>query len=187
MDVYGHGDVTITFFVFTIKGETTTEESSTVNGDSIQLLESLDEMVSSFFADVFDTEVVDHKGEKYIFGRMLPKGRGSCDRGLAKLGKVDLDPIVCNMAELFQGWHAFADIQVHPSVGCELAEVVLGYDFFRNYIRADLHILIALYKSIVIYFLNIQSEETGTGGGDGAIQKALSRRQSGPVGCCVAR
>ena len=86
-------------------------------------------MVSSFFADVFDTEVVDHNGEKVIFGGMLPKGRGLPDRGVVKLGKVDLDPIVFNAAGLFQALHAFADIQLHPSVGCELVEVVLG-NFF---------------------------------------------------------
>ena len=81
---------------------------------------------------------------------MLPKGRGSRDRGVAKLGKMDLGPIVCNTAVLFEAWNAFADLQVHPYVGCGLAEVVLGDDFFRQYVQADLHILIARHKSIVI-------------------------------------
>ena len=40
---------------------------------------------------------------------------------------------------------------------------------------------------IVIKHFNIRSEETGRGGGDGAVQKALSSRQAGAVGCCVAR
>ena len=118
---------------------------------------------------------------------MLPKKMGSRDRGVAKLGKVDLEPIICNAAGLFQAWHNFADLQVHPSVGCELAEVVLGNDLFKKYVQAYLNILIARHRSIVIIFFNIQSEETGTGGGYGAIQKALSRRQSSAVGCCVAR
>ena len=65
---------------------------------------------------------------------MLPKGRGSRDRAVAKLGKVDLEPIICNSAGLFQAWHDFADLQVHPSVGCELAEDVLGGNFFRKYV-----------------------------------------------------
>ena len=67
-----------------------------------------------------------------------------------------------------------------------MAEVVLGDDLFRNYVQDDLHILIARHRSIVIKKLNIQSEETGTGGRDGAIQKALSSRQAGAVGFCVA-
>ena len=60
LNVCGHGDVTSLFLVVPIKGENTIEGASTVNGDGIQLLESLDEMVRSFFADVFDTEVVYH-------------------------------------------------------------------------------------------------------------------------------
>ena len=50
---------------------------------------------------------------------------------------------------VFQAWHAFADIQVHPSVGCELAEVLLGNTVFRNYVQADLHIFILRHRGIV--------------------------------------
>ena len=68
-----------------------------------------------------------------------------------------------------------------------MAEVVLGDYLFRKYVQADLHIIIARHRSIVIIVLNIQSEETGKRVGDGGIRKALSRRQDGAVGCCVAR
>ena len=78
---------------------------------------------------------------------MLPKGRGSINEGVAKLGKVNLEPIIYNEAGLFQAWNAFADIQVHPSVGCELAEVVLGNDFCRKYVRL---IFIYSYRAIGI-------------------------------------
>ena len=64
---------------------------------------------------------------------MLPTGRGSSDGGVAKLGQVDLEPIIRNATSLFQAWHAFADIQVDPSVGCKLEEVVPGNDFSREY------------------------------------------------------
>ena len=67
-------------------------------------------MVSSFFADLFDTKFVDHEREEYIFGGMLPKGRVSSGGGLSKLGKVDLEPIICNADGLFQAWCVFADL-----------------------------------------------------------------------------
>ena len=73
-------------------------------------------MVRRVFADVLDTEIVEQKGEADVFGGMLPKGRGSSDWGVAKLGKVYLDPIVRDAAGLFQAWHAFADLQVYPPV-----------------------------------------------------------------------
>ena len=87
-------------------------------------------MVLRVLADVLDTEIFDHKGEADVFGGMLPKGRGSSDGGVAKLGKVYLEPIVCNAAGIFQAWNAFADLHVYPSVRCKLEEVVLGDDFF---------------------------------------------------------
>ena len=63
-----------------------------------------------FLADVLDTKIVDHKGEADVFGGMIPKGRGSIDWGVAKLGNVYIEPIVRNAAGLFQAWHAFADL-----------------------------------------------------------------------------
>ena len=94
-------------------------------------------MVRRVLADVLDTKIIDHKGEADVFGGMLPKGRGSSGGGVAKLGKVDLEPIVCNAAGLFQACYAFEDLQVYPSGTCELEEVVLGDDFFRDYRQAD--------------------------------------------------
>ena len=67
-------------------------------------------MVRRVLADVLDTEIFDHKVEADVFGGMLPQGRVSSDGGVAKLGKVYLEPIVCDTAGLFQAWHAFADL-----------------------------------------------------------------------------
>ena len=67
-------------------------------------------MVRRVLSNVFDTKIADHKGEVDIFGDMLPKGGGPSNRGLAKLCKVYLEPIVCNADGLFQAWHAFADL-----------------------------------------------------------------------------
>ena len=103
-------------------------------------------MVRHVLADVLDTKIVDHKGEKDVFGGTLPKGRGPSDRGVSKLCKVYLEPIVRNAAGLFQAWHAFADLQVYPSVGCELEEVVPGDYFFSEYRQDDFHILILPHR-----------------------------------------
>ena len=69
-------------------------------------------MVRRVLADVIDTEIFNHNGEADVFGGMLPKGRGSSDGGVDKLGKVYLEPIFRNADGLFQAWHAFADLQV---------------------------------------------------------------------------
>ena len=133
-------------------------------------------MVRRVLADVLDTEIVDHKGEADVFGGMLPKGRGSSNRVVAKLGKVYLEPIVSDAAGLFQTWHAFADLQVYLSVRCKLEEVVLGDDFLREYCQADLHILVTPHGGVVLKILYVKSDEAGTGGGDCAVQDTFGRR-----------
>ena len=132
-------------------------------------------MVHRVLANVLDTKIVDQKGEADVLGGMCPKGRGLSDRGVAKLAKVYLEPIVCNAAGLFQAWHAFADLQVYPYVRCKLKEVVLGDDLFREYCQADFHILVSPHGGIVNKNINVKSDEAGTGGGDGAVQKVFSR------------
>ena len=73
-------------------------------------------MVCCVLVDMLDTEIVDYKGESDVFSGMFPKGRGPNDRGVAKLCKVYIEPIIRDAAGLFQAWHAFADLQVYPSV-----------------------------------------------------------------------
>ena len=175
LDVCGHGDVTNALIVFPVNGETAIEGSSTVDGYGIEILDLLDEMVRRVFNNVLDTKIVNHKGKADVFGGMLPKGRVSSDGGVAKLGKVDNEPIVCNAISLFQALHAFVDLQVYPSVGCELKEVVLGCDLLWEYRQDVFHILVTPHGGIVIKILNIQSDEAGNRGGDGAFQKAFSR------------
>ena len=153
LDVCRHGDITYALVVVPVNGETAIEGFGPVNGYSIYLLERLDEMVCRVLANVLDTKIVDHKEEAYVFGGMLHKGRGSSNGGVAKIGKVDLEPIVRNAAGLFQAWHSFADLQVHPYVRCELDEVVLGYDLFRKYRQAYFHILVTPHGGVVIKIL----------------------------------
>ena len=69
----------------------------------------------------------------------------------------------------------FTDLQLYPSVGCELEEVVLGDDFLREYRQADFHILVTPRGGVVIKILNAKSDEVGTGGGDCAVQDSFGR------------
>ena len=134
-------------------------------------------MVRHVLADVLDTEIVDHKGEGDVFSGMFTKGRCPSDKGVAKLCKVYLEPIIRNVASLFQAWHAFADLQVYPSVRCKLEEVVLGDDFLREYCQADLHILVTPHGGVVIKILYVKSDEAGTGGGDCAVRDTMGGSQ----------
>ena len=87
-----------------------------------------------------------------------------------------LEPIVRDAAGLFQAWHAFADLQIYPSIQCKLEEVVLGDDFLREYCQADLHVLVTPHGGVVIKKINVKSDEAGTRSGDVAVKNAFSRR-----------
>ena len=144
-------------------------------------------MVRRVLAGVLDTKIVNHKGESDVFSGMFPKGRGPSDRGVAKLCKVYLETIVRYAAGLFEAWHAFAYLQVYPSVRCKLEEVVLGDDFLREYFQADFYILVTPHGGVVTKFLYVKSDEADTGGGDCAIQDAFGRREAGTVSGGITR
>ena len=74
-----------------------------------------------------------------------------------------LEPIVRDVAGLFQAWNAFADLQVYPYVRCKLEEVVLGDDLLREYCQADFHILVTPHRGVVIKILNVKSDERSPG------------------------
>ena len=93
-----------------------------------------------------------------FFG-VLPKVRGSSNGGVAKLGKVYLEPIVRDAAGLFQAWRDFAYLQVYPSVRCKLEEVVMGDDLFREYRQADFYILVTPHGGVVIKKFNVKSDK----------------------------
>ena len=58
-------------------------------------------MISIFFADIFDAEFVDNKGEGDVTRRMPPEGRDAGYRRISKLGEVDFQPVVGDAAGLF--------------------------------------------------------------------------------------
>ena len=78
-------------------------------------------MVRIFFADIFDSEVVNDKGEGDFTRSMLPEGRGAGDRRISKLGKVYFQTFIGDAAGLFETRHDFADLHIYPAVGANEA------------------------------------------------------------------
>ena len=105
LDVCGHGYVTNPLVIVPINGETAIVGSSPVNGDSIELLERLDEMVHRVFADVIDTKIVDHKGEADVFWKHATKD--TCfslvvdNFGVKYVGKDTADHLIQALKKLY--------------------------------------------------------------------------------------
>ena len=86
MEIFRHGDVTGVDSVVLVYGESTEEGTSPVDGDGVEFLEGLDEVVGVLFSDVLDAKVIYDEGEPYGFGVVLPQSRGSGYRGKTEIG-----------------------------------------------------------------------------------------------------
>ena len=67
--------------------ESAEEGTSPVDGDGVEFLEVLDEVVGVLFSNVLDAKVVYDEGEKYGFGVVLPQRRGYGYRGKPNLSR----------------------------------------------------------------------------------------------------
>ena len=97
------------------------------------LCEGLDKVIIIFFADIFDAEVFDDKGEYNVTRRMLPEVGAAGDRSISKLGEVDIQPVIGNAAGLFETRHAFANLHIDPAGRTDKsAQVVLLNDLVQK-------------------------------------------------------
>ena len=61
-----------------------------------------------------------------------------------KLGEVDFQPVIGNVAGLFETRHAFVDLHIDPSVREDESEqVVLLNDLIREEIQGKFHVLVS--------------------------------------------
>ena len=110
LEIFGHGDVAGACGIVPVNGESSEEGTGPVDGDGIQFLKGLDEVVGVFLADVLEPKVINDKGENDELGCVLPECEGSGNRGESKVGKVRFEPVVGDAAGLFEAWHAFSDL-----------------------------------------------------------------------------
>ena len=150
LEIFGNGDVAGSCGIVPVNGESAEEGTGPVNGDGIQYLEGLDEVVSVFLAYVIDPKVVDNEEENYGLGGVLPERRGSGNRSKSKVVKVSFEPVVGDAAGLFEAGHAFSDLEVDPAVKTERAEVVLVDYFVRDTGQCKFHVLVASHGGSII-------------------------------------
>ena len=72
MEIVGNGYVAGACGVVPGNGKSTEEGTGTVDGDGVQLLEGLDEVVGVLLADILDPKVGDDEGENYGLAGVLP-------------------------------------------------------------------------------------------------------------------
>ena len=81
LEIFWHGDVAGACGIVPVNGESADDGTGPVDGDVVEFLEGLDEVVRVLFADVFDPKVINDEGENDGLGVVLPERRGSRNRG----------------------------------------------------------------------------------------------------------
>ena len=155
LEIVRHGYVAGECGIVPSNGKSAEEGIGTVDGDGVQFLEGLDEVVSVFRANILDPKIVDDEGESDRLGSVLPERRSSGNRGESKMGKVRFEPVISNAAGLFEAGHDFLDLEVNPAVRTECAEVVLFDDFVRDTGQHKFHVLVAGHGSAIVKILDI--------------------------------
>ena len=110
LEIFLHGDVAGACGIVPVNGESAEKGTGPVDGDGVEFLEGLGEVVGVIFADVLDSKVINNEGENDGLGGVLPERRGSGNRGETKMGEVRFALVVCDVAVLFEAGHAFSDL-----------------------------------------------------------------------------
>ena len=155
LEIFGHRDVAGACGIVPVNSESAEEGTGPVDGDGVQFLEGLDEVVGVFLAVVLDPKVVNNEGENDGLGGVLPESRSYGNRGEPKMGKMIFDPVVGDAAGLFEAMRAFSDPEVNLVVRTECAEVVLVDYFVRDAGQCEFHVLVAVHGGAIVEILDI--------------------------------
>ena len=88
LEIFWHGDIAGACGIVPVDDESAEEGNGPVDGDGVEFLESLDEVVGVLFADVLDPKVINDEGENDGLVGVLLDRRGYRNRGEAKVGEV---------------------------------------------------------------------------------------------------
>ena len=72
LEIFGRGYVAVACSIVPVNVKSAEEGTGPVNGDGIQFLEGLDEVVGVFLANVLDPKVINDEGENDRLGGVLP-------------------------------------------------------------------------------------------------------------------
>ena len=97
-------------------------------------------MLGIGLVDIFDTEIINHEGERKGAGGMGPQARRDGYRGIA-VRREELDETIIGEASgLGQAVHALSNFDVDMTVVNELGEVILEHDGVGNDTDWDAHV-----------------------------------------------
>ena len=187
-DVPWHGNVTGTVDVVPLDCEAAILASFPVFGDFVELVEGEQQVVHVGFVGVFNTEVVDHKGEGKGAGGVFPQAGSERNRCVPMRCQVLDEAVVGDAAGLGKAVHAFPNFDVDVSIVDKGGEVVLGHDGVGDDGDWDAHVgvVLGLHRRVQVEILEVAGHEAGVLCGDDAVQDGLDGGEIGRFGADVA-
>jgi hypothetical protein len=86
---------------------------------------ALDEMINIVFTDIFDSKIVDDKGEQNGLSLVVPKAGHVHTFRIPEWSQFSLKALVCQNASLWEAPHGSSHFDVNVAVVCVLVQVVL--------------------------------------------------------------
>ena len=106
------------------------------------VVEALDEMVGVFFADVFDTKVINDETKTDGAPCVMPEARGVADRCVA-IATKEMDQLFFGKdASSGKTIHSVADLHIYLSVVGNVSEFVVRDDFLGDGVDGDEHVFV---------------------------------------------
>ena len=172
-DVAWHGEINSAVHVVPLDLEAEIEIAIPVSRDLVLRVEDIPEMLSVLTADVFDTKVVNHKGETDRAGD-VGEQTGRVGRGGVAMGReVGKEGVIGEAAGLREAVHAATDLGVDITVVHKGAEVVVLKDVLGDVRDLDPHVLIVVHRGAEVEIFDVHRHELGARGGDDTVEEEL--------------
>ena len=181
-NVSWHGDFNSALDVVPVERESKVQSAGPIDRNLVELLEGIDEVVSMFLADIFDSEIVNNEGESYRSGFVFPERWSARHWSVAESCEMLLEAVVGNASSLFEAGHALANFDVHVSVRDKVEKVILGDDFVGDQLDWQLHVLVPFHGGAIVKVFDIEDHELGVGSGDSAVEETFSCGQASALG-----
>ena len=145
-DVAGHAERACVLVIIPVQVDTTESFASPINVDLlVMVVEALDEMVSMFFADVFNAKVVHDEAKTDGAPFVAPEAGRVADRCVA-IGAEETGQLLFGEdAGLRKTIHAASYLDVDSSIVDKVSEFVVRDDFFGDRVDRDEHVLVIIH------------------------------------------
>ena len=139
----------------------------------VLVAEALDEMVGMFFANVFDTKVINDETKTDGAPCVMPEAQGVVYRFVAIATEETHQLFFGKDAGLGKTIHSAVYLHIYFSIVDNVSEFVVHDDFFRGGVEGDEHVFVIIRWCAKIVVFNVQAEPTSTWGRECAVHKVF--------------